>query len=127
MGLEEKRKLKELQDKLPALQSKIDGVAGTPVPVEVDWASFGSDGAALNSFENSVFNPLGEALKAICKDDIGKTAVKESLKKVVVKHSAERNKLSATMSGGVLTLEENFGSGGYVNSTKIKSAIESGL
>jgi hypothetical protein len=91
MGLAEKRAIKELQDKVyPELKQKLDQAAKFAVPLEVQWDTLASEGYAhllVDSIPKVYFNPLIEALKSICADDMGQQALKGALKKVVIRNS----------------------------------------
>ena len=86
MGLEEKRAVKGFQDsKLPALMKEIQAL--TSCPVEIDWDSLatgdGMDPAYwAEAWEQVFFRPVIDGLKEISSDDLGKDALKSSLKKI---------------------------------------------
>ena len=49
MGLNERRKIKELQDvTFPGRVKEIAEICGTPIPYEVDWDSLADDLVALD-------------------------------------------------------------------------------
>ena len=53
MGLEERRKSKELEDEvLPGRVKEIEEICGVAIPYEVDWNSFDSDLQGLNFMDN---------------------------------------------------------------------------
>lgn len=110
-GLKEKRALKDFQEKsYPKLKQEIDGAAGLDVPIEVDWDSIAvKDKAHLyeEGFTKVYFTPLIEALKKICADDMGKSALKNALKKVVITNSpnASSSPSKFTFSEGVLVID----------------------
>jgi hypothetical protein len=86
MGLEERRKIKELEDEvLPGRVAEIEEICGAPIPYEIDWPSFGGDLEALNYMDNVSCHRLNMALRVICSDDMGKEAVRDSLKKVRIR------------------------------------------
>jgi hypothetical protein len=111
-GLKEKRAVKDFQDKsFPKLTKEINAVAGTDIPVEVDWDSLAVDGYSdlyEEGFTKVYFTPLLDALKEICADDMGKTALKEALKKVVIKNSSNSYSPSNfSFSDGVLVIDHS--------------------
>src|SRR5881394_2571868 len=78
MGLNERRKIKELQDTtLPGRVKEIEEICGKAIPYEVDWESLADDAEALNFLDNISCHRLNMALRAICIDDMGKEAVRE--------------------------------------------------
>ncbi|MGO9230337.1 MAG: hypothetical protein ACLQKA_14180 [Bryobacteraceae bacterium] len=105
MALETKRKIKELTDNvLPGRVKEIEEICGAPIPYEVDWASFGDDLEALNFLDNLSCHRLNMALRVICQDELGKEAVRESLKKVKLKNVAKAEDKSLAFSGGTLEM-----------------------
>lgn len=93
LGLAERRAVKEYQEKtFPGLQAQITQAAGFEVAVEVQWDAIAQPGDAAkyasdDYFTNIYFTPLVDALKKITADDMGKQALKNSLKKVVVTYN----------------------------------------
>jgi len=86
MGLNERRKIKELQDvTLPGRVKEIEEICGAAIPYEVDWDSFSDDMEALNFMDNISCHRLNMALRVICQDDMGKEAIRDTLKKVKLK------------------------------------------
>ena len=87
MGLNERRKMKELQDTtIPERTKEIAEICGVAVPYEVDWNSFAEDMQALNFVDNIACHRLNMALRSLCIDDMGKQAVREGLKLVRIKN-----------------------------------------
>src|SRR5690348_7685423 len=111
MGLAERRAAKEFEtQKYPKLKAAIDAAAGFEIPVEVNWELLSIEGSShlyADCWEKVYFTPLIEALKVICFDEMGKEALKTSLKKVVVLNKDQINygDRMATFTGGVLTLD----------------------
>jgi hypothetical protein len=85
MGLAEKRAIAKIKtEALPRFQAEIDGIAGTHIELTVDWDSYAEQ--ELRVIEEHVpERGLAEIVKAIgfiCRDDLGKEALRESLQKV---------------------------------------------
>lgn len=82
MGVNERRKIKELQDTtFPERTAELAEICGGgSITYEVDWESFADDMEALNFFDNLSCNYISMALRVICIDDLGKEAVREGLK-----------------------------------------------
>lgn len=103
MGLEERRKIKELQDvTLPGRVKEIEEICGAPIPYEVDWDSF--DMEALNFMDNISCHRLNMALRTICTDDMGKEAVRDTLKNVKLKNVKTRGEMSMNFDTGTLEM-----------------------
>lgn len=80
MGLAEKRLAKEIQEnKLPEVQKTINEAVGKPVQIEIDWATFTAYDSYPLSRLDIVFRELKSAIKKVCKDEMGKEALQESL------------------------------------------------
>jgi hypothetical protein len=105
MGLAERRKIKELQETtLPARVKEIEEICGAPIPYEVDWDSLADDAEGLNFLDNLSCHRLNMALRVICQDDLGKEAVRESLKAVRLKNVRSKADMKMTFEQGVLEM-----------------------
>ena len=105
MGLNERRKIKELQDTtLPGRVKEIEEICGVAIPYEVDWDSLSDDLEGLNFLDNLSCHRLNMALRVICQDDMGKEAVRESLKKIKLGNVKTPAEMSMTFDDGVLEM-----------------------
>ncbi|AEI62291.1 hypothetical protein [Corallococcus macrosporus] len=111
MGLPERRAQKAYETNVfPQQKQRIDEAAHFEVPVEVQWETLMEDDYS-HLFESAwttvYIDPLVEAFKGICIDDMGQEALKEKLKKVVIQNKAENASASriARFEDGVLTLD----------------------
>lgn len=93
MGLAERRVAKEFQDTaFPQWKQKIDAALGFDVPVEIDWTSLQLEGEShlyAECWPKVFFEPLVDALANVARDDMGKEALKGSLKKITIKHNPD--------------------------------------
>jgi hypothetical protein len=111
MGLLEKRALKAFQDgSYKTLTDEINAIAGYTIEFEVNWETLALDEYAEiydDSFTKVYFTPLIAALKEITADDMGKEALKEALKKVVIKNEGGfvYGSNAYSFSNGVLTID----------------------
>jgi hypothetical protein len=91
MGLAERRAIKGFAEgRYLKLKQEIDAAAGFEVPIEVNWDSMAAEGYAElyeEAFPKVYFRPLIDALKSITIDDLGKEAIQEGLKKIVIEDS----------------------------------------
>jgi len=129
MGLNERRKVKELQDvTFPGRVKEIEEICGAPIPYEVDWASIADDAGALNFIDNVSCHRLNMALRMICQDDMGKEAVREGLKVVKLKN-VKGAASSITFQGGTLEMHCDYavGAGAIISDGEIRQVLESGL
>ncbi len=105
MGLAERRKIKELQETtLPGRVREIEEICGAAIPYEVDWDSLADDAEGLNFLDNLSCHRLNMALRVICQDDLGKEAVRESLKTIRLKNVKTKADLQMTFEAGVLEM-----------------------
>jgi hypothetical protein len=112
MGLNERRKVKELQETvLPGRVKEIEEICGKGIPYEVDWSSIQDDYNALNFLDNISCHRLNMALRMICMDDLGKEAVREGLKTVKLKNVAEIGAKKLSFEGGVLEMQCAYAQG----------------
>ena len=105
MGLNERRKIKELQETtFPGRVKEIEEICGAPIPYEVDWDSLSDDAEGLNFIDNLSCHRLNMALRVICQDDMGKEAVRDGLKLIKLKNVKTPAEMSINFSGGVLEM-----------------------
>ena len=105
MGLNERRKIKELEDTiLPERVKEIEEICGKPVPYSVDWTSLEDDLEGLNFLDNLSCHRLNMALRTICVDDMGKEAVREGLDLVQLKNVRDKSEMSISFDNKVLEM-----------------------
>ncbi len=105
MGLAERRKIKELTEvTLPERVKEIEEICGAPIPYEVDWDSFADDAEALNFMDNISCHRLNMALRVICMDEMGKEAIRETVRKVKLKNVKTPAEMTMDFSDGVLEM-----------------------
>ena len=110
MGLEEKRKIKELQDTIvPNRHKELAELAGCDIAYEVDWGSFADDLPALNFFDNLAFHRINMAFRQLCTDQVAKDAVKEGLKTIRLKNVKDRTEMKLSFADGVLEMQCAYG------------------
>lgn len=130
MGLNERRKIKELQDTtFPGRVKEIEEICGVPIPYEVDWDSLSDSMEALNFIDNISCHRLNMALRSICQDDMGKQAVREGLKLVKLKNVKDEASKQATFEGGVLEMHCPYalGATAIISDMEIQRLLEKGL
>jgi len=105
MGLNERRKMKELQEvTFPERVKEIEEICGVGIAYDVDWESLAEDGEALNFIDNLSCHRLNMALRMVCQDDLGKSAVREGLKKIKLKNVKDKPSMRISLDGGVLEM-----------------------
>jgi hypothetical protein len=130
VGLDEKRKLKELQDKtFPERTKELLEITGSPVGYDVDWKSLGDDLEAMNFVENPSCHRTNMALRVICSDAVGKDAVKDGLKTVRLKNVKDKGSMKITFADGVLEMHCAYAlrTDGMFSDTEIKNVLSKGL
>src|SRR3954451_12833636 len=106
MGLNERRKIKELQDvTFPGRVKEIEEICGQPIPYDVDWESLADDAEALAFIDNISCHRPNMALRVICKDDMGKQAVRDGLKKIKLRNVKDKPAMKMTFDGGTLEMD----------------------
>jgi hypothetical protein len=135
MGLAERRALKEFQDnKFPDLEKRLNTAAGFELKLDVNWDQMMKDEYSHLLDEGLLkvfFQPLEEALKAITFDNMGKEALKEGLKQVIIKNTSDYYSPSYfKFEGGTLTIDHTpYSNQGDVKdqTDAIKKILEKGL
>ncbi len=128
MGLEEKRRIKELQEvTLPDRVREIEEICGAPIPYDVEWDTF--DAAALNFLDNLSCHRLNMALRTICADDLGKEAIRESLTLVKLKNVVAVDDKHIAFADGVLEMHCAYaeGASGMISDGEIREVLMAGL
>lgn len=111
MGLLEKRAVKAFQEgSYKKLTDEINSLAGYTIEFEVNWDSLAVEEYAEmydEFFTEVYFLPVVNAVKEIAGDDMGKEALKETLKKIVIKNEGDIYSASSaySFSSGVLTID----------------------
>jgi len=130
VGLNEKRKMKELQDTtFPERTKELLEITGSPVKYEVDWASLADDLEGLNFLDNLSCHRTNMALRVICADAIGKEAVKDGLKTIKLKNVKNKSDMKIAFSGGVLEMHCAYAlrTDGMFGDNEIKKVLTDGL
>lgn len=113
MGLAERRATKEFQDKsLPGLRADLEKAAGFAVPLEVNWEQIAKEdySSSYDEFWRKVyFQPVINALKKVARDDMGREAVKEGVKKIVLCNSkgAYSSESAISFIAGEITIDHD--------------------
>ena len=106
MGLNERRKIKELQEvTFPGRVKEIEEICGKAISYEVDWDSLADDAEALNFIDNLSCHRLNMALRTICTDDMGRQAVRDGLKKIKLKNVKDKSAMRMSFENGVLEMQ----------------------
>lgn len=110
MGMMERKAAATFEtETLPALKKQIQEACGFELNIEVNLDELASQGKAdefNEGWDKIYFQPLNKAMQEICADDFGKGAVKEGLKKVVIRNGQDNYSAHrwASIEDGVLTL-----------------------
>src|SRR5215470_1179372 len=130
MGLNERRKMKELQEvTFPGRVKEIEEICGVQIPYDVDWESLADDGEALNFIDNISCHRLNMALRVICQDDLGKAAVRGGLKRIRLKNVKDKSGMRMSFQDGVLEMHCAYAlrTDGMFSDAEIRRALEDRL
>ena len=130
MGLNERRKMKELEEvTFPGRVKEIEEICGAPIPYDVDWSTLAEDAEALRYIDNISCHRVNMALRVICMDEMGKAAVRDGLKKIKLSNVRDRSAMKIEFQNGVLEMSCNYAAGtnGMFNDGEIRQALEKGL
>ncbi len=132
MGLAEQRQIKEhTENTIPKIQKQVEQACGAVIPIEIDWDSFTKDPTSLSWLgTTSGLYVIGDALEGICTDDLGKTAVKNGVKKVRVKNVGDVADEKVEFAKGTLTVHWGWGKADHAsgfNYNKVREIVEAGL
>lgn len=130
MGLNEKRKIKELQETtLPERMVELAEICGGTIPYEIDWTSFDDDLEGLNFLDNLSCHRTNMAFRVICADELGKEAVQESLKLIKLKNVKTKGEMHLVFSGGTLDMACAYAlkTDGMFSDGEIRTVVMAGL
>lgn len=130
MGLNERRKIKELQDTvLPERTAELTEITGGQIAYDIDWDSFADDLEGLNFMDNLSCHRTNMALRVICSDELGKEAVQESLKTIKLKNVNSKDEMSINFGGGVLEMHCAYAlrTDGMYSDGEIREVLMKGL
>ncbi len=126
MSLEEKRIFKQLKEvTLPRYQRDLDAIVGSPLPYDVDWDGFAGDLDALTHLEERLLTEVQSAVQTICRDDLGKEAVRAQLKQIRVTNLAHFDCDEITIREGTLYMACDWGNGSRWVAESIVARVES--
>ncbi len=115
MNLTTRRMLKEIKEITVKAEADLRERTGLDIGLTVDEASFPEDEAVLNDFHvHRIYglDSIQEAIAAVTVDELGKEAVEESIKKIVLANTAKSWKedggRSLRLEDGVLTVSVSF-------------------
>jgi hypothetical protein len=130
MGLPERRKIKELQEAtFPGRVKETEEICGAPIPYEVDWESLAEDAEGLNFIDNLSCHRLNMALRSICLDDFGKSAVRDGLKLIKLKNVKDKADMKILFADGTLEMHCAYAlrTDGMFGDNEIRQVLEKGL
>ncbi len=130
MGLAERRQMQTLQHAvLPARAEEIAEICGRAVPYAVDWHSFAHDPEALRFVDSLACHRVNMALRVICRDELGRAAVREGLRAVALANAPDPTAMAMTFDDGVLTLRGAWAyrSAGMFDDGAIRALLEAAL
>jgi hypothetical protein len=135
MGLAERRAVERFRsDDYPGWKAKIDQVVGFDLPVEVAWEELAAEDYASSYgsfFPKVYFQPMVDALTAVAVDEMGKSAVRDGLKKIVVRNTDQYSSTRGfAFEGGVLTIDHKPCTNvddGVERAKGLQQILESGL
>ena len=90
LNLTQKRQVQDFQKFYEEWRKQFNQTIGFEIPIEVKWDDFfhGSDNTSPETmrrcWENIYFTSLQATFAKVCSDDMGRTAVKEKIKKVLI-------------------------------------------
>jgi hypothetical protein len=115
MGLAEKRLAKHIQEQvLPGFMAELGALAGFEPLLDIDWESFTAyDEYPLSRLEGDILPGLLAAFKSICRDELGREALKASLKRIRLENSDDPDRVELRFAEGELFHRMQLAGGTY--------------
>lgn len=129
MGLAERRAVTAVKENdYKTFEAKVKELCGFEVKMTFDWPTIENHKDCVWICENKryngyMFDPIAEALKNVCADNMGKDAVKSALKEINMIPSTG----DLTFENGVLTIRNDLTGNGAYGADSIQSTLEKGL
>ncbi len=130
MGLAEKRAVQSAESSwLPKRNQELEELSGGEVHYEINWATFAGDPKSIEWLEHNGPQQVAMALRVIGRDAIGKEAIQQTVKKVVIEHVTDPDERDVDCTDGVLCVRGVFSMGvkGTVRDTQIRECLEAVL
>jgi hypothetical protein len=135
MGLAERRSVERFKNEdYPDWLARIEAAARFPVPVEVVWEELAVTDYAddyADFFPKVYFQPLVDALTAVTIDEMGTTAAREGIKKIIIRNTDQYYSTSGfSFTDGVLTIDHQPNSNvdyGDERAKGLRQILEAGL
>ncbi len=106
MGLQENRLIKVVQDEnIPTHLNQLREFASHSINFDLDWDEWKSGYEAILNLNGYVLGQIVEAILFVARDDLGKEAIRESVKTLQVRKAASPSDKSIKLADGVLSLE----------------------
>lgn len=131
MSISERRKIKEFQEVfVPEREREVQEICGAAVIFDVDWDSF--QGAldirdGLLYLNGGTCDNINRALRASCKDDLGKEAVRNGLKKITLGRANRQDERVLRFESGTLEIRSVLEAFGCFSSSEIEEELDRGL
>ena len=130
-SLDEKREIEKAKGQwLPAKNKELSELSGGgTMGFEIDWASFAGDLQGMSWLEFNGPQQVVNAFRMIGEDDLGRQALRDGVKKVVVKNAASEKEKAMAFQAGVFTLTCAFAKspGGRFTHDQIKAFLSEKL
>ncbi|MDH5180063.1 MAG: hypothetical protein OEZ39_13450 [Gammaproteobacteria bacterium] len=112
--------------------SQLNEITGGNMDVEVDWDSLASHSVHTisNQLDRRGFQYVLDAIKNICVDDMGKEAIREGVKKIVIiakDPNTDSREAYVKFVDGVLTFHNGIDGNGVYKDDKIQEVLEAAL
>lgn len=130
MGLKEKRRIHELQtDVVPSLKQQLQELCATDIEWDIDWDSIATSMEALDNIEHQGLRRIYSAFVSVCRDDLGKTAVRDCVKRIAVRNYEQVSDKKIQFNDGILVVNGAWAAGweGYPQEQEITDVLEAGL
>ena len=130
MGLKEKQHIARIQEEnVPGYNQQLQERLGTDAHFDVDWTTFEEDIEALyglDGFMNVVWN----GIEAVTRDSVGKQAVAEAVKRVVIVNVQDVGEKAISVEDGAFRLQAALGNDnwdGRISSNEVQEYLENNL
>lgn len=107
MTLQEKRLIANIEEQeLPKFKTQLKEILGFEPAVEINWDTFaGTDEFPFTRLTGVLFRDLGQGLKLIAKDQLGKGALQAAFDRIKIENTADPKETRYTLANKELFLK----------------------
>lgn len=128
LKIQDKRFIRDMEEKaIPKYKNKLDETLNKPVEWEIDYSGFSGEERGQRFFENQGPKRVADAIRSLAKDEVGKEALEEGLKKIIMRNVKGIKKAEYRLEAGIFTVDGDYGASVYPDEKSMVKYLENEL